>query len=111
MYVRTVLTTYHVCTNYLLWTFDSNLVFSYFNDEMKEQRQHESKNSVQNLISKSKRFFSKLLVVCLPLPPKKKCTRVTSILGEVRNVQISRVTQQLRYSKSNDFLVIFVLGH
>ena len=38
-------------------------------------------------------------------------TRVTSILGEVYNVKISRVTKQLLYSKSNDFLVVFALGH
>ena len=38
-------------------------------------------------------------------------SRGTSILGEVRNVQISRVTQQLLCSKSHDFLAIFPLAH
>ena len=37
-------------------------------------------------------------------------TRGTSILGEVRNVEISRVTQQLLCSKSHDFLAIFALA-
>ena len=32
-------------------------------------------------------------------------TRDISILGEVRNLEISRVTQQLLCSKSHDFLV------
>ena len=38
-------------------------------------------------------------------------TRVTSILGEVRNVEISGATQQLLCSKSHDFLAIFALAH
>ena len=38
-------------------------------------------------------------------------TRGTSILGEVRNVEISRVTQQLLCSKSHDFLAVFALAH
>ena len=37
--------------------------------------------------------------------------RDTSILGEVRNVEISRVTQQLLCSKSHDFLAVFALAH
>ena len=37
--------------------------------------------------------------------------RGTSILGEVRNVEISRVTQQLLCSKSHDFLAVFALAH
>ena len=39
--------------------------------------------------------------------------RGTSILGEVRNVEISGVTQQLLCSKSHDddFLAIFALAH
>ena len=35
----------------------------------------------------------------------------TSILGEVRNVEISSVTQQLLCSKSHDFLAVFALAH
>jgi uncharacterized membrane protein len=35
----------------------------------------------------------------------------TSILGEVRNVEISRATQQLLCSKSDDFLAVFTLAH
>ena len=35
--------------------------------------------------------------------------RGTSILGEVRNVEISRATQQLLCSKSDDFLAVFAL--
>ena len=31
--------------------------------------------------------------------------------GEVRNVEISRVTQQLLFSKSYDFLAVFALAH
>ena len=38
-------------------------------------------------------------------------TRGISILGEVRNVEISRVTQQLLCSKSHDFLAVFALAH
>ena len=38
-------------------------------------------------------------------------TRATSILGEVRNVEISRATQQLLNGKSHDFLAVFVLAH
>ena len=38
-------------------------------------------------------------------------SRGTSILGEVRNVEISRVTQQLLCSKSHDFLAVFALTH
>ena len=34
-------------------------------------------------------------------------SRGTSILGEVRNVEISRITQQLLCSKSHDFLALF----
>ena len=34
-------------------------------------------------------------------------SRGTSILGEVRNVEISRVTQQLLCSKSHDVLAVF----
>ena len=34
----------------------------------------------------------------------------SSILGEVRNVEISRVTQQLLCSKSHDFLAVFALA-
>ena len=37
--------------------------------------------------------------------------RSTSILGEVRNVEISRATQQILCSKSHDFLAIFALAH
>ena len=37
--------------------------------------------------------------------------RGTSILGEVRNVWISRATRHLLCSKSHDFLAIFVLAH
>ena len=37
--------------------------------------------------------------------------RGTSILGEVHNVEISRVTQQLLCSKSHDFLAVFALAH
>ena len=37
--------------------------------------------------------------------------RGTSILGEVRNVEISRVTQQLLCSKSHDFQAVFALAH
>ena len=32
-------------------------------------------------------------------------------LGEVRNVELSRVTQQLLCSKCHDFLAIFALAH
>ena len=38
-------------------------------------------------------------------------TRGISILGEVRNVAISRATQQLLCSRSHDFLAIFALAH
>ena len=37
--------------------------------------------------------------------------RGTSILGEVRNVAISRPTQQLLWYKFHDFLAIFALAH
>ena len=38
--------------------------------------------------------------------------RGTSILGgEVRNVEISRTTQQLLHGKSHDFLAVFALAH
>ena len=43
--------------------------------------------------------------------PKHVKTRGTSILGEVRNVEISRVTQQLLCSKYYDFLAVFALAH
>jgi hypothetical protein len=42
---------------------------------------------------------------------KLESLRGTSILGEVRNVWISRVTQQLLCSKSHDLLVVFALAH
>ena len=38
-------------------------------------------------------------------------TRGTSILGEVRNVEISRATQQLLNGKSHNFLAVFALAH
>ena len=41
-------------------------------------------------------------------PPR---TRGTYILGEVRNLEISRVTHQLLCSKSHDFLAVFALAH
>ena len=37
--------------------------------------------------------------------------RGTSILGEVRNMEISRATQPLLCSKSHDFLAVFALAH
>ena len=37
--------------------------------------------------------------------------RDTSILGEVRNVGISRATQQLLYSKYRDFLAVLASAH
>ena len=37
--------------------------------------------------------------------------RGTSILGDVRNVEISGVTQQLLCSKSHDFMAVFALAH
>ena len=37
--------------------------------------------------------------------------RGTSILGEVRNVEIAGPTQQLLCSKYHDFLAIFALAH
>ena len=37
--------------------------------------------------------------------------RGTSILGEVRNEEISGATQQLLCSKSHDFLTVFALAH
>ena len=41
----------------------------------------------------------------------KVLTRGTSILGEVRNVEIPGPTQQLLCSKYHDFLAIFSLAH
>ena len=38
-------------------------------------------------------------------------TRGTSTLGEMLNLEISRVTQQLLCSKSHDFLAVFALAH
>ena len=38
-------------------------------------------------------------------------SRGTSIQGEVHNVEISGVTQQLLCSKSHDFLAVFALAH
>ena len=38
-------------------------------------------------------------------------SRGISILGEVRNVEISRVTQQFLFSKSHNFLAVFALAH
>ena len=38
-------------------------------------------------------------------------TRGTSILGEVRNVEILGPTQQLLCSKNHDFLAVFALAH
>ena len=38
-------------------------------------------------------------------------TRGTFILGEVRNVEISRATQQLLNGKSHGFLAVFALAH
>ena len=43
--------------------------------------------------------------------PSLVVSRGTSILGEVRNVEIPGPTQQLLCSKSHDFLVIFPLAH
>ena len=39
------------------------------------------------------------------------CIRGTSILGEVRNVEIPGPSQQLLCSKYHDFLAIFALAH
>ena len=44
-------------------------------------------------------------------PPRYVLVRGTSILAEVSNEEISRVTQQLLFSKSHDFLAIFALAH
>ena len=43
--------------------------------------------------------------------PRQLKTRGTSILGEVRNVEIPGPTQQLLCSKSHDFLAVFALPH
>ena len=43
--------------------------------------------------------------------PASVLIRGISILGEGRNVEISRVTQQLLSSKSQDFLAVFALAH
>ena len=48
---------------------------------------------------------------CHQSTKKQATTRGISTLGEVRNVKISRVTQQLLCSKSHDFLAIFALAH
>ena len=44
-------------------------------------------------------------------PGQGNTTRGTSILGEVRNEEKKRVTQQLLCSKSHDFLAVFALAH
>ena len=54
--------------------------------------------------TKFSKIFTLLLSYVVPV-------RGISILGEVRNVEISRVTQQLQCSKSHDFLDIFALAH
>ena len=51
------------------------------------------------------------LIIHIVCESKYVSGRGTSILGEVRNVEISRVTQQLLCSKSHDFLAIFALAH
>ena len=38
-------------------------------------------------------------------------SRGTSILGEVRNVEIPRTTKKLLNCKSHDFLAVFALAH
>ena len=43
--------------------------------------------------------------------PRYGGSRGTSILGEVRNVEISRATQQPLNGKSHDFLVVVALAH
>ena len=58
-------------------------------------------NLVNNLV------FGVLEVVILELDK----ARGISILGEVRNVAISRPTQQLLWYKFHDFLAIFALAH
>ena len=58
-------------------------------------------NLVNNLV------FGVLEVVILELDK----ARGISILGEVRNVAISRPTQQLLWYKFHDFLAVFALAH
>ena len=50
-------------------------------------------------------------IVCTKIKPSADIHKGTSILGEVRNVEIPRVTQQLLCSKSHDFLAVFALAH
>ena len=64
-----------------------------------------SKNSKFHLGVKKCHFSKFLEWVEMAVP------RGTSILGEVRNVEISRVTQQLLGSKSHDLLADFALSH
>ena len=56
----------------------------------------------------SKQFYETVLLMKIK---GLETTTGTSILGEVRNVEISRVTQQLLCSKSHDFLAVFALAH
>ena len=70
----------------------------------------------QELINKFFLSRNQLLILKLRLHVKSQeihdvVCRGTSILGEVRNVEISRVTQQLLCNKSHDFLAVFALAH
>ena len=64
--------------------------------------------SRQDIYSEKDTKFSKIFTLLLSYVVP---VRGISILGEVRNVEISRVTQQLQCSKSHDFLDIFALAH
>ena len=44
-------------------------------------------------------------------PPRYVLVRGSSILAELSNEEISRVTQQLLCGKSHDFLAVFALAH
>ena len=52
--------------------------------------------------------------ICMQFTQSKRlihCFRGTSILGEVRNVEIPGPTQKLLCSKYHDFIAIFALAH
>ena len=66
---------------------------------------------MSKVVDKVLDFSNKEQKSCRPTRTTLACARGTSILGEVRNVEISRATQQLLCSKSHDFLAVFDLAH
>ena len=86
-------------------------IFLYYLRSNKVEKALRLALEMSKVVDKVLDFSNKEQKSCRTTRTTLACARGTSILGEVRNVEISRPTQQLLCSKSHDFLAIFALAH